>query len=191
MVAGKREAGARTLIALDRSLANTRFSSGRHIHRGFRVCLQHRAEDCGFNLTEYPALQRLGWPVRDAIGVDYPVHPYSIDPHADASPDGGLSRNRLSVCSCGVPRLDGIIVAPGTAGSDRDADPFERPGKRHARTRSLRKKPHPSVYCPGRFGRGWTYPEINFYDVPGAAVPGKRLAKKWPYSVTELRRTNR
>jgi glutathione S-transferase len=89
LVAGKREAGARTLIALNRSLANSRFLVGGDLSIADIAvyAYSHRAEDCGFNLAEYPAFIAWAGRVRDAIGVDYPVHPYSIDPHADASPE--------------------------------------------------------------------------------------------------------
>jgi glutathione S-transferase len=89
LVAGKREAGARTLIALNRSLANSRFLVGGDLSIADIAvyAYSHRAEDCGFNLAEYPAFIAWAGRVRDAIGVDDPVHPYSIDPHADASPE--------------------------------------------------------------------------------------------------------
>jgi glutathione S-transferase len=86
MVAGKREAGARTLAAMNRSLVNTPFLIG----KGLSIAdiavyaYSHRAEDCGFILTDYPALIAWARRVRDAIGPDYPVHPYSVDPHSSA-----------------------------------------------------------------------------------------------------------
>ena len=86
MVAGKREAGARTLAAMNRSLGDTPFLVG----NDFTIAdiavyaYSHRAEDCGFSLADYPAV--MGWigRVRDAIGPGYPVHPYSTDPHSGA-----------------------------------------------------------------------------------------------------------
>ncbi|TPL96017.1 glutathione S-transferase family protein [Mesorhizobium sp. B2-3-10] len=86
MVAGKREAAARTLAALDRSLGETPFLAG----SDFTVAdiavyaYSHRAGDCGFSLPEYPAFAAWAERVRDAIGPGYPVHPYSIDPHSGA-----------------------------------------------------------------------------------------------------------
>ncbi|MBZ9723786.1 glutathione S-transferase family protein [Mesorhizobium sp. CO1-1-11] len=86
MVAGKREAAARTLAALDRSLGETPFLAG----SDFTVAdiavyaYSHRAGDCGFSLPEYPAFAAWAERVRDAIGPGYPVHPYGIDPHSGA-----------------------------------------------------------------------------------------------------------
>ncbi|TGU89299.1 glutathione S-transferase family protein [Mesorhizobium sp. M00.F.Ca.ET.151.01.1.1] len=86
MVAGKREAGARTLAALNRSLGETPFLAG----AGFTIAdiavyaYSHRAEDCGFSLADYPAFAAWADRVRDAIGPGYPVHPYGIDPHSGA-----------------------------------------------------------------------------------------------------------
>ncbi|MBZ9756349.1 glutathione S-transferase family protein [Mesorhizobium sp. ESP6-5] len=86
MVAGKREAGARTLAALDRSLGETPCLAG----NDFTVAdiavyaYSHRAGDCGFSLADYPAFAAWTERVRDAIGPGYPVHPYGIDPHSGA-----------------------------------------------------------------------------------------------------------
>jgi glutathione S-transferase len=86
MVAGKREAGARTLAALNRSLGETPFLTGSDLTIADIAiyAYSHRAEDCGFSLADYPAF--LAWTdrVRDAIGRGYPVHPYRIDPHSGA-----------------------------------------------------------------------------------------------------------
>ncbi|TIN18395.1 MAG: glutathione S-transferase family protein [Mesorhizobium sp.] len=86
MVAGKREAGARTLAALDRSLGDAPFLAGNDVTIADIAvyAYSHRAEDCGFSLTDYPAFAAWTGRVRDAIGPGYPVHPYSIDPHAGA-----------------------------------------------------------------------------------------------------------
>ncbi|MDB5552050.1 MAG: Glutathione S-transferase domain protein [Rhizobium sp.] len=86
MVAGKREAGARTLAAIDRGLADSPFLAG----SDFTIAdiavyaYSQRAEDCGFSLEEYPAFVAWSGRVRDAIGPDYPIYPYSIDPHSGA-----------------------------------------------------------------------------------------------------------
>ncbi|MBB6412410.1 glutathione S-transferase family protein [Mesorhizobium sangaii] len=86
MVAGKREAGARTLAVMNRSLGDTPFLIG----NDFTIAdiavyaYSHRAEDCGFSLADYPAVMAWIGRVRDAIGPGYPVHPYSIDPHSGA-----------------------------------------------------------------------------------------------------------
>lgn len=86
MVAGKREAGARTLAAMNRSLGDTPFLIG----NDFTIAdiavyaYSHSAEDCGFSLANYPAVMAWIGRVRDAIGPGHPVHPYSIDPHSGA-----------------------------------------------------------------------------------------------------------
>ncbi|WP_136621688.1 MULTISPECIES: glutathione S-transferase family protein [Mesorhizobium] len=84
MVAGKREAGARTLAALNRSLADTPFLIGNDLTIADIAvyAYAHRAEDCSFSLADYPAFAAWTGRVRDAIGPGYPVHPYSIDPHS-------------------------------------------------------------------------------------------------------------
>jgi len=40
----------------------------------------HRAEDCDLTLTDYPAVTAWLGRVREVLGPNYPVHPYSIDP---------------------------------------------------------------------------------------------------------------
>lgn len=86
MVSGKREAGARTLAALERSLADGAFLVGDTLTIADIAvyAYSHRAEDCGFKLADYPSVTAWIGRVRDAIGPDYPVHPYSIDPHSGA-----------------------------------------------------------------------------------------------------------
>ena len=89
MVAGKREAGVRALAAMERSLASTQFLIG----KDFTIAdiavyaYSHLAQDCGFLLRDYPAVVTWCDRVRDAIGPDHPVHPYSVDPHS-AAQDG-------------------------------------------------------------------------------------------------------
>jgi glutathione S-transferase len=84
MVAGKREAGTRTLAALDRSLADMPFLTGSDLTIADIAvyAYSHRAGDCGPSPTDYPAFLAWTGRVRDAIGPGYPVHPYSIDPHS-------------------------------------------------------------------------------------------------------------
>ena len=84
MVAGKREAGVRTLAALERSLAATPFLVGNDLTIADIAvyAYSHRAEDCGFSLADYPMLMAWVDRVLETIGPDYPVHPYSIDPHS-------------------------------------------------------------------------------------------------------------
>ena len=86
MVDGKREAGARTLAALNHSLAETPFLTGNDLTIADIAiyAYSHRAEDCGFSLADYPVFLAWTGRVRDAIGKGYPVHPYSIDPHSGA-----------------------------------------------------------------------------------------------------------
>ena len=87
LVAAKREAGVRALAALDRGLVNTPFLIGQDLSIADIAVYAygHRAEDCGFILADYPALSAWCGRVRDALGPDYPLHPYSVDPHSGAS----------------------------------------------------------------------------------------------------------
>ncbi|TIV64477.1 MAG: glutathione S-transferase family protein [Mesorhizobium sp.] len=84
LVAGKREAGVRALDALERSLADTPFLVGDTLTIADIAvyAYSHRAEDCGFSLADYPAVEAWVERVDEAIGPGYPVHPYSIDPHS-------------------------------------------------------------------------------------------------------------
>lgn len=84
MVAAKRAAGARALAALERGLADTPFLVGNEftIADIAVYAYGHRAEDCGFALTDYPALAAWFDRVRGIIGSDYPIYPYSDDPHS-------------------------------------------------------------------------------------------------------------
>jgi glutathione S-transferase len=86
LVAGKREAGMRTLAAMERGLTNSPFLMGQDLSIADIAvyAYSHRAEDCGFRLTDYPAVLAWCCRVRDAIGSNYPVHPYSVDPHSGA-----------------------------------------------------------------------------------------------------------
>ncbi|MBB4570435.1 glutathione S-transferase family protein [Rhizobium leucaenae] len=84
LVSGKREAAARALTAMERSLAGLSFLVGNDLSIADIAvyAYSHRAADCGFPLIEYPAVAAWSGRVRDAIGPGYPVHPYSIDPHS-------------------------------------------------------------------------------------------------------------
>ena len=84
LVAGKREAGARALAAMNRGLADTPFLIGQDLSIADIAvyAYSHRAEDCGFRLADFPAVLQWSRRVADAIGPDYPVHPYSVDPHS-------------------------------------------------------------------------------------------------------------
>jgi glutathione S-transferase len=86
MVAGKREAGARALGALERGLAHTPFLVGSKLSIADIAvyAYTHLAQDCGFLLTDYPTVLTWANRVRDAIGPDFPVHPYIVDPHSGA-----------------------------------------------------------------------------------------------------------
>lgn len=84
MVAGKREAGARALGALERGLQDTPFLVGGSLTIADIAVYAygHRAEDCGFSLADYRAVSAWIDRVGGTIGSGYPVHPYSIDPHS-------------------------------------------------------------------------------------------------------------
>ncbi|MBB3656082.1 glutathione S-transferase [Rhizobium sp. BK650] len=85
MIAGKREAAIRALAAIDRSLADSLFLVGKQLTIADIAvyAYSHRVEDCGFSLAAYPAFVAWCGRVRDAIGPDCPVYPYSLDPHSD------------------------------------------------------------------------------------------------------------
>jgi glutathione S-transferase len=86
LVAGKREAGVRTLDAMERGLAGTPFFVGSNFSVAdiAAYAYSHLAEDCGFRLADYPAVMAWVGRVRDVIGPNYPVHPYTVDPHSGA-----------------------------------------------------------------------------------------------------------
>jgi len=86
MVAGKREAATRALAAIERGLADNLFLVGQELTIADIAvyAYSHRAEDCGFSLAAYPAFAAWCGRVLDTIGPDYPVYPYSLDPHSDA-----------------------------------------------------------------------------------------------------------
>jgi glutathione S-transferase len=85
MVPAKREGGARALAALERGLAGPFLAGDELSIADIAVyAYSHRAEDCGFALSPYPSV--LSWMSRvaNAVGPDYPVHPYGEDPHSGA-----------------------------------------------------------------------------------------------------------
>lgn len=84
MVAGKREAIARALGALERSLKAVPFLVGMEFSIADLAvyAYSHLVADCGVASTDYPAFEAWLGRVKDAIGPGYPVHPYSIDPHS-------------------------------------------------------------------------------------------------------------
>jgi glutathione S-transferase len=71
---------------MDRSLADTPFLTGKDLSIADIAvyAYSHRAGDCGYRLTDYPAVSAWCGHVRDAIGPDYPVYPYSVDPRSGA-----------------------------------------------------------------------------------------------------------
>ncbi|MBB3133170.1 glutathione S-transferase [Rhizobium pisi] len=84
MVEAKRAAGLRALAALERGLKNTPYL----VDEEFSIAdlavyaYAHRAADCGFVLTDYPAVTTWFDRVREVIGPGHPVYPYSDDPHS-------------------------------------------------------------------------------------------------------------
>lgn len=89
LVPAKRDAAVRALAALERSLIETAFLAGRDITIADLAVYAygHVAEDCGLALSDYPAIVAWLGRVREVIGLDYPVHPYSVDPCSGASGD--------------------------------------------------------------------------------------------------------
>ncbi len=81
LVEGKRETGGRALAALQRELSATPFLAG----ESFSIAdiavyaYSHRAEDCGFALSAYPAVKAWVERVAGEIGPGYPVHPYGAE----------------------------------------------------------------------------------------------------------------
>jgi glutathione S-transferase len=78
MVEGKRETAVRALSALERTLAAANYLAGGEttIADIAVYAYTHRAEDCGFPLSEYPAVNAWVGRVAAEIGPGYPVHPY-------------------------------------------------------------------------------------------------------------------
>ena len=78
MVDGRREAGVRALTAMERALQSAPFLVGDNLTVADIAvyAYSHRAEDCGYTLSAYPAVY--GWIRRVAaeVGPGYPVHPY-------------------------------------------------------------------------------------------------------------------
>jgi glutathione S-transferase len=87
MVAGKRDAVVKTLGALDRGLAGRGFLVGDRLSIAdiSVYAYTHLASDCGIDLSSYPAVDVWLARVGEAIGPDFPVHPYSVDPHSQVS----------------------------------------------------------------------------------------------------------
>ncbi len=81
MIASRRENGQRALAGLERSLVGTPFLVGGELTIADIAvyAYTHRAEDAGFSVSSRPAL--LAWitRVRDQIGPNYPVVPYTDD----------------------------------------------------------------------------------------------------------------
>ena len=86
MVDAKREAGSRALGALEQGLAGSRFLVGRELSIADIAvyAYSHRAEDCGYQLSDYPGITAWLGRVCETLGPNYPVHPYSVDPHSGA-----------------------------------------------------------------------------------------------------------
>ena len=84
LVEAKRAAGLRALAALERGLKNVPFLVGDEFSIADIAvyAYAHRAADCGFDLADYPAFTAWLDHVLDVIGLGYPVHLYSEDPHS-------------------------------------------------------------------------------------------------------------
>jgi len=81
MVDSRRENGERALSALEHTLNSTPFlvGGGLTIADISVYAYTHRAEDCGFSFSSRPALSAWMKRVKNAIGKDYPVPPYTAD----------------------------------------------------------------------------------------------------------------
>jgi glutathione S-transferase len=84
LAAGKRETGLRALAAMERAVAAKPFLAGDGLTIAdiANYAYVHRAEDAGFALGGYPAVRAWLAGASAVIGPGYPVHPYSLDPHA-------------------------------------------------------------------------------------------------------------
>lgn len=89
MVPAKREGATKTLNALDRSLAGRAWLAGERFSIADLsvYAYAHLAGDSGIDLSTYRAVSAWLARVKEAIGSDFPVYPYSLDPH--------FARNRL------------------------------------------------------------------------------------------------
>lgn len=83
-VEAKRAAALRALAALERGLRHTPFLAGDDLTIADIAVYAygHRAADCGFDLTDYPAMTAWFDRVREAIGPGYPIYLYGEDPHS-------------------------------------------------------------------------------------------------------------
>ena len=90
LIEGKRGTGVRALTALERTLRGALFLSGeRFTIADLAVyAYSHRAEDCGFALSAYPAVTAWFKRVAAEIGPGYPVIPYGPEAqtHANVGP---------------------------------------------------------------------------------------------------------
>ena len=95
LVPGKQEAAGKALTALDRNLIGRAWLAGQRFSIADLsvYAYTHLAEDCGIDLSTYPAVHDWAARVGEAIGRGFPVYPYSLDPHSPA--------DRLSV-RCGA-----------------------------------------------------------------------------------------
>jgi glutathione S-transferase len=87
MVPAKQEAAVKTLAALDRSLAGGAWLVGERLSIAdvSVYAYTHLAGDCGIDLSIYSAVSAWLARVGEAIGNDFPVHPYSLDPHSQVT----------------------------------------------------------------------------------------------------------
>jgi glutathione S-transferase len=78
LVEGKRETAVRALSALERTLAAGGYLAGDRLTIADIAVFAytHRAEDCGFALSAYPAVNAWVSRVAAEIGSGYPVHAY-------------------------------------------------------------------------------------------------------------------
>jgi glutathione S-transferase len=87
MVPAKQEAAVKTLTALDRSLAGRAWLVGERLTIADLsiYAYTHLAGDCGINLSTYPAVDAWLARVGEVSEGDFPVYPYSLDPHSQVT----------------------------------------------------------------------------------------------------------
>jgi glutathione S-transferase len=110
LVAGKRDAGLRTLALLDRELATRSFIAGGTYTIADMALFAYasRAEEAGLSLAPCVHVRRWIARVESQPGFLATVHPYSIDPHACGelpvmAPPPLAARDRLQATAPGGP----------------------------------------------------------------------------------------
>lgn len=86
-VDGKKTGVVKTLSILERTLSGSTYLVGDTLSIAdiSVYAYTHLAGDAGFGLSGYPALSAWVSRVAESIGPNFPVYPYSIDPHSSVT----------------------------------------------------------------------------------------------------------